>query len=167
MAIYKLYEGLEDNFQISVANLLNLSGMLWHHAAGERKTKISTDRNGRRYTVQGGMLKRKGVKAGAPDVIIMEPKGDYHGMAVELKARTNKMTDEQYEFLSRLNQNGYFTFPCWSLDEFIYYLDLYKKLGGMTTGIHYQEPTYVNLKGNYYQIVGLGIAYKKKALQRI
>lgn len=112
------YIGKEDDFQKSCARLLDAMKVLWFHPANERKTKSKQDKYGNWYTVEGNALKAKGVKKGIPDVMILEPSGDYIGLAIELKVWPNKPTKEQKEWLDRLKSRGYQTHVCYGLGHF-------------------------------------------------
>jgi len=52
-------------------------------------------------------LKREGVKAGVWDVFLPYPSGGWHGLYIEFKFDTNKLTDNQIEFGDYLKQAGY------------------------------------------------------------
>ena len=109
----------EDNLQMAVAMYLDLISVAWFHVANERKT---TNRAGAR-------LKKKGVKAGVPDVLIFEPKGKYNGLALELKVKPNVMTLEQKGWFTRLKMKGWYCACCYSFDEVQEVVDHY---------LHYQ-----------------------------
>ena len=101
----------EDDLQIQVARYLDLTGWRWCHAANERKTSARA----------GGQLKRKGVKRGIPDVLIFEhyTQGTFtsFGIAIELKVQKRKPSAEQKLWLAALNERGWLTAICYSLDE--------------------------------------------------
>ena len=58
-------------------------------------------------------LKRQGVKAGVPDIVLPAPRGEYHGLYIELKAGKNKTTEKQRKWLEFLRQQGYYTAVCY------------------------------------------------------
>lgn len=74
---------------------------------------------GQRNKATAIALKRQGVKAGVPDLMLPVAKGGYHGLYIELKKadRTNKPTEKQRYWLSELQQQGYFTAVCYGYDE--------------------------------------------------
>ena len=108
----------EDNLQMAVAKLLDYSNVLWCHVANERRTSIQA----------GARLKAKGVKKGVPDVLIFEPKGNYIGLAIELKIKPNKTTKEQEYWMQELIKKGWFCDVCYSFDEVKNLLDNYLEL---------------------------------------
>ena len=59
------------------------------------------------------VLKRQGVKAGAPDIMLPAARAGYHGLYIELKAGENTTTKKQKEWLEYLRQQGYYTAVCY------------------------------------------------------
>ena len=57
--------------------------------------------------------KRKGVRAGIPDLCLPVPSGIYHGLYIELKkpktvrSKAGVITTSQQEWLNKLNEQGY------------------------------------------------------------
>lgn len=103
----------EAPFQLAVARLLDLSGLVWQHTPNE----------GKRGMVAGAILKRQGMKAGFPDVAIYEPvfgEGEvlkWTGVALELKARGNRPTEHQQEWRRRLERCHWRWEVCWTMEE--------------------------------------------------
>lgn len=56
---------------------------------------------------QGAANKRRGYQKGCPDIWIFEPRGHYHGMAIELKY-LNDPTEEQKVWKIELESRDYF-----------------------------------------------------------
>lgn len=73
-------------------------------------------------------LKRQGTKAGVLDVWLPVPKGEYHGMIIEMKAGKNKPTKNQLWWIANLTKQGYYVSVCYSwreaADKIIKYLNL-------------------------------------------
>lgn len=64
--------------------------------------------------------KRTGiVKKGLPDIVIPVPKGEYHGMYIELKTNEGKASKEQAEYVKRLSELGYKAIVCKGFDQTI------------------------------------------------
>jgi hypothetical protein len=61
--------------------------------------------------------KNSGYKRGFPDLFIYEPKGKYHGLAIELKIGYNKATKEQLYWQKELIKRGYKAEICTGIDE--------------------------------------------------
>ena len=69
---------------------------------------------GKRDKATAIALKRQGVKAGVPDIELPAPRGEYHGLYIELKAGSNTTTANQKRWLKFLRQQGYYTAVCYS-----------------------------------------------------
>jgi len=52
-------------------------------------------------------MKQQGYQKGTPDILILEPRGIFHGLAVELKIYDNSPTFEQAMFLCELGKRCY------------------------------------------------------------
>lgn len=66
-----------------------------------------------------------GYKAGFPDLFIYEPKGLFHGLAIELKVKGNYASPQQKEVLAKLQSKGYRTEVCTGFEEAIKVIDEY------------------------------------------
>lgn len=122
-------ENPEDNLQIAVMTYIRLQypNVLAIHIANERNCSLA----------RGSLLKKMGVKAGMPDILIFERKitptinEDINimspGLALELKIKPNKLSNSQNECLKRLYQEGWKTAVCYSFDEAKNVIDSYLK----------------------------------------
>lgn len=85
---------------------------------------------GSRNAVEAANLKRQGVKAGVPDIFLPVARGEYHGMAIEMKAGKNRPTKEQLRWIANLTRQGYFVTVCYSwkaaAESIIKYLEMGK-----------------------------------------
>jgi hypothetical protein len=70
----------------------------WFHSVpnGERRDPITAAR-----------LKVTGVKSGVADTFLPEPRGIYHGLYIELKTPTGRLSDKQKEFIAAMRKRGY------------------------------------------------------------
>jgi len=162
MNYYPLYEGHEDQFQIALATYLDSLGVLWFHVANERKTNVRQARNGSFYSPAGNKLKAKGVKPGVPDVWIIVPQGEYPGLILELKTKSNKVTPEQGAWLDSLNTCGYLALATWSLDQAIDLISAYlNDQHVMLESIAHTR--YINSKKNIYELDDGKIKMVKKS----
>jgi len=98
----------EDQLTIAVADYLRLQypKVLFTHIANERQTSPQ----------RGAKLKRMGVKAGMPDLLIFE-RGTYSGLAIELKIKPNRPTENQERCLDFLAMCGWQCHVCYDFDE--------------------------------------------------
>ncbi len=54
-------------------------------------------------------LKRTGLKAGVPDICLPVPRGNFHGMYIEMKRKKGgRVSEEQTEWLDALSKQGYY-----------------------------------------------------------
>ena len=72
--------------------------------------------------------KKSGYKRGFPDLFIYEPRGSYHGLAIELKVGYNKPTVEQLTWLNKLTERGYLAMTSNGLDQTIEIIETYLKI---------------------------------------
>jgi hypothetical protein len=82
-----------------------------------------------RPTGVGARLQRLGVQRGVPDLLLLEPRGAYHGLALELKRadHSNAPTPEQWCWLEHLRAVGYLAVVCYgaqaAIDALTHYLE--------------------------------------------
>lgn len=117
----------EDAEQKAVIDWTKL--MAWRWPALEML--IHYPSGGKRPYGEAGKMKGLGTKAGVPDLILPVPRGQYHGLFIEMKrpdkskARTSP---EQKEWIRMLNEEGFLAVICYGQDEaketIIDYLDL-------------------------------------------
>ena len=115
---YPKYLGKEEDFQKSLARYLDLSGLLWFHVPNEIKSNVQ----------YGVKRKQLGVKSGVPDVCILEPRGQFNGLFLELKVGYNKPSENQIKWIELLKSKGYSAVWTRSLDEAIDIIEKYKSL---------------------------------------
>ena len=56
---------------------------------------------------QGARMKAAGYRAGWPDLLILEPRGEYHGLAIELKVKGGRVSPAQRQVLADMRDRGY------------------------------------------------------------
>ena len=66
-----------------------------------------------------------GMRPGVADLFVAMGRRGYYGAWIELKSAQGMATVVQKEFLQDMNQQGYFTAVCWSVDEAITTLKWY------------------------------------------
>ena len=76
---------------------------------------------------QGKKMVATGYKSGFPDIFIYEPRGEYSGLAIELKVKGNYASPKQKEVLQLLNNAGYLAKVCTGFDNAIEVIDDYLK----------------------------------------
>jgi hypothetical protein len=60
-----------------------------------------------RDLITAARLKATGLKSGVADTFLPEPRGVYHGLYVELKTPTGRLSDKQKEFIAAMRQRRY------------------------------------------------------------
>ena len=72
---------------------------------------------GLRHPAVGRKLKSEGVRPGVPDLFLPVPRGNFHGLFIEMKAKGGRVTSQQSEELEELTGDGYMTAICWGWDS--------------------------------------------------
>jgi hypothetical protein len=62
-------------------------------------------------------LKQEGALAGVSDLFLMIPKGEFHGMFIEMKAPGGKLQPNQKEFQLLAKSMGYEAVTCYGYEE--------------------------------------------------
>jgi len=84
----------------------------------ELRMLMAVPNGGSRHLAEATNLKRQGVRAGFPDMLLLVPRGGYHGLAIELKRqRGGTVSPEQTEWLVALTEQGYKATVCRGFDE--------------------------------------------------
>jgi len=68
---------------------------------------------------QAGIAKAQGMLSGVPDLFLPVPKNGYHGLFIEMKYGSNKVTENQEKFLQNAANVGYAVSVCYSANEAI------------------------------------------------
>ena len=80
---------------------------------------------------QSAKLKAEGMLPGVADLCFMVPRGEYHGLFIEMK-RSNgtekSLSEPQVEFIDNMNEQGYFAVWCAGHKEAIEVIDEYMGL---------------------------------------
>lgn len=84
---------------------------------------------GKRDPKEAARLKREGVLAGIPDIMVAEARGQFHGLFIEMKkADGGRTSAEQRQRIAELKDRGYRVEVCHGVDEgydvFLRYLSL-------------------------------------------
>mgnify|MGYP003512709913 CR=1 FL=1 len=76
--------------------------------------------NGVKMTkAQAGRAIAQGMLSGVPDLFLPVPKNGYHGLFIEMKYGSNKVTKNQEKFLQNAANVGYSVVVCYSANEAI------------------------------------------------
>ena len=80
---------------------------------------------GRVGAIRANSLKAEGMRPGVCDLFLPAPHGKWHGMFIEMKTEIGKLSENQKEFIARVEEQGYFTAVCYGANEAIVQLDFY------------------------------------------
>jgi hypothetical protein len=111
----------EALIQEAVINYINAQypRLLYCASAGGVRTSMK----------QAVKMKKTGYVKGFPDLFIYEPKGQWHGLAIEMKAAKGIVSQSQKEWWANLNNRNYMAFVCKGFDEAKKVIDDYMALG--------------------------------------
>lgn len=79
----------------------------------------------RRSAALGAILKREGLRAGAPDLLLDVARGKWHGARIEMKKDDGVVSDEQRAFHRLLIEQGYAVRVCYSVRSAIEFVAEY------------------------------------------
>lgn len=85
---------------------------------------------GKRSPQTANLLKEMGLRPGFPDLFLFEPRGKWHGLAIEMKSEDGRLGKNQEEQLIALNKRGYAVKVAYSSAEAIKSIERYMNLGG-------------------------------------
>lgn len=126
------YQGKESDLQRATAQLVSYYPILRRlafHVPNERgagrKDEVAMKRV---MAIQRKKLAGQGVKDGVADWIVLIPRGPYHGLAIEVKAKKNTTTASQNDFLADAAAQGYKCFIVYNLEAFQEALEWYLSL---------------------------------------
>lgn len=71
----------------------------------------------KRDYVTAAKLKKMGVKAGVPDLVLPVSRRGYHGLYIEMKVDKNKPSEKQRKWISHLMEEGYLVKICYGFSE--------------------------------------------------
>lgn len=66
---------------------------------------------------QGKWMKDEGMKAGVPDICVTVAASGYHGLYIEMKTKTGRLTDSQKMWIDRLKKQGYLALVARGCDD--------------------------------------------------
>lgn len=75
--------------------------------------------------IHGARLKKAGLRAGFPDLVLFLPTKTHHGLCIELKTDVGVASALQKDMIARLNEEGYKALVCKGFDAAYNVLDSY------------------------------------------
>lgn len=114
--------GSEDGEQLAIMqwcalNMVRYPELRWlHHSPN----------GGARNKREGAKFKAMGVKRGFPDLVLLVPCGQYHGLTIELKKlKGGVVSSEQDEWKEFLNSQGFYATVCNGWIEAVKVIEIY------------------------------------------
>jgi len=75
---------------------------------------------GERNIIVAARMKKEGVRAGVPDLFLAVPRGEFHGLFIEMKKpKGGRVSDAQKGCIELLNETGYKSVVCNGCDAAI------------------------------------------------
>ena len=74
-------------------------------------------------------LKAEGMTAGVADLLLLVPRGGYHGLAIEMKTPSGRVRPEQTDWLIRHERRGYLVAVCRKVSDAVELLTRYLTQG--------------------------------------
>lgn len=106
----------EHDEQVALVEWLELQRIRFFAIPNGELRPAQLDAKGRRYSNVAKRLRAEGVKAGVPDVIIVDPPPvapDIRAVAIELKRRKGgTLSPDQQEWIAALNDRGWLAIRC-------------------------------------------------------
>ncbi len=97
----------ETDEQCAVVEYCDLRGIPVVHIPNE----------GKRSARYGAQLKRMGMRKGFPDLFIPVARNGYHGLFIEMKSKTGRLSEEQKQWQRVLSEQRYLCAVCYSFEE--------------------------------------------------
>ena len=74
---------------------------------------------GKRTVIGGAIMKKMGLCPGACDLFLPRASRGYHGLWLEMKARSGKLTPKQIQFMCDIIDEGYYAVAVWNAEAAI------------------------------------------------
>lgn len=112
----------EKQIQRQVAEFLDVANILYTHVPNEMKSLSTLKSNvgDNAYFATIEELRQQGTKKGVPDVLIFESPPEFpekKGLALELKTKDRKTTDDQEKWLRDLTKAGWLCAKSFGLED--------------------------------------------------
>ena len=94
----------EGKEQATLMNWVKMQSWRWPEAA----LLFHIPNGGGRSKAEAGRFKAEGVKAGVPDLFLPVPRGEFHGLFIEMKRIAGgRVSDEQKDWIRMLREQGF------------------------------------------------------------
>lgn len=103
----------EDSLQVACVRWFSLQyprmAVLLHHSPN----------GGKRNASEAARFKAMGVRAGFPDLVLLVPRGRYHGLMIELKTTKGRQSEHQAHYQQAVEEQGYRYEICRDANQFV------------------------------------------------
>lgn len=101
----------------------------WCNAQGYPYNRLYAIENERKTLTpqQAGRRKRMGVRSGVSDLALDVARGGYHGLKIEMKSASGRVSESQQTFIDEVRAEGYAAHICYSTEQAIEVLKNYCK----------------------------------------
>ena len=90
------------------------------------KLLFAIPNGGQRNEIVAAKLKAEGATSGVPDLMLAVPRGDFHGLWIEMKnGKAGRLSENQKEMIALLMEQGYATAVCHTTEEFDEVTEIY------------------------------------------
>lgn len=89
----------------------------WFRLAYPKLIMFAIPNAAKRSPQLANYMKAEGMLAGVADLFLMKPSKTHHGLFIEMKSKTGKLTDQQKYFLEQAKAQGYAASVCFSFEE--------------------------------------------------
>ena len=94
----------------------------------ELKLMFHVPNGGKRNITTAARLKKEGVRAGVPDVVLPVARSGFHGLYIEMKAKGGKLSDNQLWWIAATRKQGYLSVVCYSWEQAKDVIETYLKV---------------------------------------
>lgn len=106
----------------------------WEQFQSGKYTELSlmyhVPNEGKRSRATGGRMRAEGLKAGVPDICLPVPRGEFHGLYIELKrTQGGKVTENQAGWIADLQKQGYCAVVCEGWEAAAAVIEKYLRFG--------------------------------------
>lgn len=102
----------------SQVNLMQWWALMHNRFGISEQLLFAIPNGGQRNIIIAKKLKDEGVRAGVPDLFLAVPRGEFHGLFVEMKKeKGGRVSDSQKTMIAELSEAGYRVTVCHGFDE--------------------------------------------------
>lgn len=115
---FKRRIGRESDFQEEAMKIIGMKTKKAFHVKNEGVS-------GKKGIIYGAKMKKAGVRGGVADIICVERRNGFNGLAIELKCGYNTPSDAQVQFLADCYDEGWCCAVVWCVEKFVQVVEYY------------------------------------------